>query len=499
MALLLWRAREKSPALRLEPLTTTSGFESTPTLSPDGEQVAFSWEGERFPEGENPNYDIWVKMVGASETRRLTTDPGDDAFPAWSPDGRLIAFRRVRSARAGLTLPITTAEPSLAATLHLVSPLGGPDRKLSDFPAAWSSQLSWSPDGHGLAVARASSLEPRPEAGIFLISTKNGEARVLTSPQAPAFDLHPAFSPDGKQLAYASCLRTIYWTNCHLEVVDLGEGQVARSPPRRLTRQSQPIYGLAFSRDGTSIIFGGGPLVYLWRVGIGGDSPPERIDLAGFGAQHPSIAAARDRLVFIRDFTDVEIHEFEEGRPPRPLLASSFWDFNPNLSPDGRRISFSSGRSGDTQECWLADADGSNPVQLTRATPGIRRSSGRWSPDGRRLVFNPLGEDGHWDLWTIDADGASLRPLTSDAGDEQDAYWSHDGRTVYFASNRSGRREIWSIPAEGGEQRQLTTEGGLLPAVAADGKTLLYKKDLVNGPLFGKSLTGGRSVGCSTV
>ena len=269
----LARSRERPPApQRLEPLTATSGVESTPSLSPDGEQVAFSWEGEVLAGSGAPNFDIWVKLVGASETRRLTSDPADDAFPVWSPDGRQIAFRRVQADRAALTLPINAAEPGISGTLHLVSPLGGQDRPLSDFPAAWSSQISWSPDGRFLAAARAPFQAPEEAAGIYLISTTDGAVKRLTSPKSPIFDLHPAFSADGKQLAYASCRRTIYWTNCDVEVVDLGEGYVPRSPPRRLTRKSQPILGIAFVRDGRSIVYGGGVLTYLWRVGVTGDA-----------------------------------------------------------------------------------------------------------------------------------------------------------------------------------------------------------------------------------
>ena len=67
------------------------------------------------------NFDIYVKMIGSSDMRRLTTDPAMDIMPSWSPDGKQIAF--VRLGPDG-------------NRVHLVSPLGGSDRKLSDFPVA---------------------------------------------------------------------------------------------------------------------------------------------------------------------------------------------------------------------------------------------------------------------------------------------------------------------------------------------------------------------------
>jgi Tol biopolymer transport system component len=83
----VYRAREAPPsAPRVVSLTSLPGREITPTLSPDGNQVAFSWQGEK---GDNP--DIWLKM-GSSEMRRLTTDPAEDYSPSWSPDGRRIAW-----------------------------------------------------------------------------------------------------------------------------------------------------------------------------------------------------------------------------------------------------------------------------------------------------------------------------------------------------------------------------------------------------------------------
>jgi hypothetical protein len=120
------------PPPRVVPLTAMRGFESWPTFSPDGTQVAFSWEGENI--------------------RRLTTGAADDPFPSWSPDGAHIAFRR-------------GSRDTNPGTIYLISPLGGSERRLTDLPASLS-QMSWSPDGRWLAVARARLAdETSPESG----------------------------------------------------------------------------------------------------------------------------------------------------------------------------------------------------------------------------------------------------------------------------------------------------------------------------------------------
>ena len=130
----LWfvRSTPKAPeaALTAVPLTTYSGFQTEPSFSPDGNQVAFTWDGEK-----RDNSDIYVKVVGtAGQPLRLTIDPADDHSPAWSPNGRLIAFVRElwREKAAVLLIPA----------------LGGPERRLAETPYVWN--LAWSPDRNDL-------------------------------------------------------------------------------------------------------------------------------------------------------------------------------------------------------------------------------------------------------------------------------------------------------------------------------------------------------------
>ena len=80
---------EPSEPLRAVPLTSYPGVEGPPTFSPDGNQVAFTWNGEK-----QENYDIYIKLIGVGPPLRLTTHPDADGSPAWSPDGRHIAFLR---------------------------------------------------------------------------------------------------------------------------------------------------------------------------------------------------------------------------------------------------------------------------------------------------------------------------------------------------------------------------------------------------------------------
>ena len=95
---LWWQNRGDEPlrAPRLEPLTTASGIESSATFSPDGLQFAFaSDDATPRPDGSS-NFDLWVRLVGGTEARRITADQADELAPSWSPDGRWIAYLRGR-------------------------------------------------------------------------------------------------------------------------------------------------------------------------------------------------------------------------------------------------------------------------------------------------------------------------------------------------------------------------------------------------------------------
>ncbi len=456
-------------ALRVVPLTTLRGFEYSPSFSPDGQQIAFSWNGER-----EDNFDIYVKIVGSVELRRLTTDAADDSFPAWSPDGRQIAF--VRAEQGG-------------AQVHLVSPLAGTDRRLSDMPVV--GRVAWSPDGRWLAVGHdtPTPITAQEPAGIYLIPFGGGEPRRLTT----RWDYDPAFSPNGHRLAYASCVSV---RNCDVYMLDLGASNVSRdSRPRRLTKQAVEIHSFAWTRDATSIIYEAeiAPgTFYLWRVLADGDRTPERIELAGAGSVSPATTPSRDRLAFGRMILEQGIYRFVAGRTPQPVLVSSTRDSEPRFSPDGRRIVFSSARTGDATEIWLASADGTAVEQLTHG-PGDWQGSPAWSPDGRQIVFDSRTVDGHTDLWLIDADGSMPHQLTRESGDENMPWWSRDGHWIYFSADQGKGRDIWRVPASGGPLQQITRGGsGLFSCESPDAKQILYQSAMFReSPLLAQPISGG--------
>jgi len=153
------------------------------------------------------------------------------------------------------------------------------------------------------------------------------------------------------------------------------------------------------------------------------------------------------------------------------LIASSRRDLATRISPDGRRIAFTSDRSGHP-EIWLCDSNGANALQLTSHASG-HVGPPDWSPDGSRIVF-PARPGGNADVFVIDAGGGTPRRLTTEPSDETNPSWSRDGRWIYFGSNRSGRRQIFKMPVEGGNTLQVTKGGGFAGIESKDGRRFYY-------------------------
>ncbi len=443
------------------PFTSFPGREEWPAFSPDGKQLAFSWNGEK-----EDNFDIYVKLIDAGAPLRLTNHPGVDSSPTWSPDGRYIAFTRYYKSESGI---------------FMVPALGGAERKLLSFETEWVGWspplVVWSPDGKYLAF-------PDKLFGtgtnILLLSIENLEKRRLMSPPPQTLgDWHPAFSPDGQTLAFTRWIRRFA---CDIYLVPIRGGE-----PKRLTFDDLNIGGLAWTADGQSIVFlsfhDGGSR--LWKISAAGGTP-EPLEI---GSNYPwlgmrfSISRQGHRLAYSLRLDDTNIWRVEvpgsEGQPTSPikLISSSLMDWGAQFSPDGKRVAFESARSG-THQVWVCEADGSNPIQLIymgEVSPG----SALWSPDGRQIAFDAQAEVKNDDIrhiYVMNAEGGPPRRITTGASYDGMPSWSRDRRWIYFASNRSGGFQVWKVPVEGGAAVQLTKNGGFRTYESPDGKFIYYSK-----------------------
>jgi Tol biopolymer transport system component/DNA-binding winged helix-turn-helix (wHTH) protein len=462
LAIVLWeRPASKPLASGAVPLTAFRGQEIDPALSPDGSQVAFVWNGP-----QQDNFDIYTMRLGSDKPVRVTADPAPDVGPTWSPDGSTIAFVRQLNADHG--------------ELLLIPASGGPEHKIASItdgeflesPARLLS-LAWSPDGSAIA---ASHRQPGDASERIYLFSRTGEMRPLTSPTAPLADHTPAFSSDGRFLAFT---RLPGYSTAEIYILPLNSTLDPAGDPRRVTDANRwcvnPVW-----------LPGKDRILYLEAI-----QPEAHKELKITTSNNRStvgvpvllndeprnIAAGPHEVVYSTLRKDTNIWRAripaagERPSIPKRLIASTRADDKPRYSPDGSKIAFTSSRSG-TPEVWEANSDGSSLVRITNfGGPLVGHAD--WSPDGQWITFHARPE-GQADVFRIPAAGGRVKRLTTDPADDTMPTFTRDGLSIYFGSARSGQLEIWRMPASGGPAVQITTSGGFQPSESADGKTIFY-------------------------
>jgi serine/threonine protein kinase len=434
-------------SMSVVPFTTYSGSEFSPTFSPDGSQIAFSWTGEAADE---KGVDLYTKVVGSEKALRLTTHHADAILPAWSPDGRTIAYARLSREGSGI---------------YSIPALGGPERRLVEVPFDFPQELSlsWSPDGKLLAFTDA---PPELPWGVSILDVATLQKRRL-DPPAPncQWSWMPAFSPDGLSLARV-CLVS-------MDVNDIYVGPVQGGPLRRVAHVNGGFDSFAWTGDGASLVVSAGGNLARYPVG-GGDPKPL---LFGRDALTPAVSRDGRRLAYVQQVLRANLYRVPLGTSPAtaaspvPLVPSSRYDYCPAFSADGRRLAFQSNRSG-SPEIWVSDADGSSLHPVT-SFGGPSTGSPRWSPDGRWIALDSKAA-GQSDIYVVDPEGGVPVRVETGEADPESPFWSSDGTTLYFTALVKRERQVFKVPRTGGRSTQLTSQGGEVPRAAPDGRRVYY-------------------------
>ncbi len=472
-----WVSSRRSEFAVLDPVPLTSdlGSEIEPTFSPDGNQVAYAWDGP----AQN-KWDVYVKMIGSDSPLRLTKGPEPNGLPSWSPDGRFIAFRRF--------LP-----QQRRSQILVIPPIGGPERIISEDPRM-DGPLAWSPDNRWIVTS--SSEEQRGPMGLVAIDVNTGELRHLTKPgQENWGDLDPAVAPDGASVVFARDLGStseLYRLKMKLDFQPDGE-------PEQLTAHHRWTGMPAFTATGKAIVYSSGikdDVASLWLLPLVPTIGQSRLLLRSTSSSYqPALSRQRNRLafsvgrIFRVDTWRLDLTpDFKPTSPPVRLISSTHTDYNAQYSPDGKRIVFHSTRSG-ASEIWVSDADGSNAVRLTNFNAPITGSP-RWSPDGQWIVFDS-NKEGQFEVYRMRANSGTPERLTHDPATDGVPSYSRDGRFIYFMSSRSGSYQVWKTEADGRRPRQITRHGGYLAFESYDRRWIFYSRADGDSPLYRVSIDGG--------
>ncbi|QOY85856.1 winged helix-turn-helix domain-containing protein [Paludibaculum fermentans] len=442
------------------PLFSEPGQTGSPSFSPDGSKVVFSWSGSR-----QDNFDLYIRSIGTQDTTRLTKAPETDYSPAWSPDGKSIAFCR--------------AGPRDGSSIWVISLSDGAERKLIDVPwtpVVGSRFLTWSPDNRRLVFA--GSMSEDKASGLLEMEVATGATRYLTKAQAGSVEMHPAYAPDGHAIAF---VRDIARGISRILVLPMNPEGGAAGPPVPLSWpgfESSNVARPTWTPDSSYLLFASNrnSEQYLWIAKAEQGAAPQLLSTLGPGLMDAAISSTGD-LAMVRERLDIDIFKLDMDRLRRgdstatvPVVNSNRLETYPNVSPDGLKLAFESNRSGFT-EIWTSNVDGTNLTQITSMGHPITGSPS-WSPDNRTIAFDSRA-GGVPRIYLVPAGGGKVEALTSSNEMSVTPAWSADGAWIYFTSDRTGRPEVWRIPSSGGTPQQVSTTGGFSPSTSA-GKMILY-------------------------
>ena len=491
------RALAAGVALLLLPLLAPAALRAQPPAGearllryPDvhGDKIAFVYAG-----------DIWVVEAAGGVARRLTSHPGLELFPKFSPDGRWIAFTGEYGGNRQVFVISVDGGAPRQLTFHndigALPPRGGYDNQV----------LGWTPDGKDV-VFRANRVPWSERNGRpYLVAAAGGMERPMRIRESG----NGSFSPDGKRFVYTplqsefrgwkrhrggraqdiwiydlaadSAERIIgdpvtdnqpmwvggkiYFTSDREHTLNLYSYDLATQRIEKHTHHD--TYDVLWPSAGTGkIVYENGGFIYLFDPATGksakvpiriySDLPQtlpywknvraniEAADVSPTGKR--ALFAARGEILTV---------PAEKGEVLEVAATPGVRAMSPAWSPDGRWIAYLSDRSGE-YEIYVRDAAGRAPERRVTRDGDIWRYPPAWSPDSRKLAFG----DRKQRLRYVEVATGSVTDVDHSSENDITTYtWSPDSRFIaYTKQAKSQLSTIWIFALDDGKAFQLSNE-----------------------------------------
>jgi tricorn protease len=365
--------------------------------------------------------DLWTAPRAGGSARRLTSAPGSEIFPKFSPDGQWIAF---------------TGQYDGNDDVYVIPANGGEPRRLTFHPAS-DNVLGWTPDSKSILFRSNRGGGGGPMISrLYTIPLEGGMEQMLPIPRASL----TSFSPDGSKIAYNPTSQEFRtwkryrggWFN-YIGIYDLKKNTYEELPRSGALDQfpmwsGNAIYYIS-DREGT---------MNLYRYDMEVKRNAKLTSYSEYDIKWPSLNAGA--IVYENGGT-LHVLDLKPGSKPKDIAIEVAGDLI-TTRPDIKTV-----------------------------TNGVR--SFAISPGGVRAVVEARG-----DILTVPAEKGAIRNLTDSPGvHERDAVWSPDGKWIAYFSDRSGDFELYLRPQLGGDEVRITTDGNCYrfePFWSPDSKKLAW-------------------------
>ena len=422
---------EGPPNVTVQRLTSTSGEDFGGTSSPDGEWFSFTRRTDAATS----------VLLQSIDSRTPIEIHGDGSSPAFSPDGTRIAFSSPPPGGAG------SVASSGFGGISIMGRLGDEVRRLTDF----GFNPSWSPDGMRIVFGNEfvfSRPWNREALGyqLYVVDVATGSVSDLNVPDG----VQPAWSPNGHRIAYWGS------TTGQRDLYTVSVDQIGEAPDNvvavAVTDDPAVDFSPAWSRDGNWLYWASARSgsMAIWRFAIDEVTrvtrgAPQQITTGGLGEPGMlSISADGMRLLYTESLTqgsisvaDFDVDTLTVSSDMVPVVEGPRRFMEAAISPDGERIAYRN--EGIQQDIFVARTNGNDEQQVT--ADEARDWSPRWSPDGQRIAFF-TNASGDYEIWVADPDGTRPMQLTDTGGTYP--IWSSDGLRLAYYDRLEGSYLIFS-------------------------------------------------------